>query len=40
MKMKVYFLNSIISILLITLIISGIIPSIASALDGHSYIGN
>jgi PGF-pre-PGF domain-containing protein len=34
MKMKVYFLNSIISIFLITLIIPGVVSCIASASDG------
>jgi PGF-pre-PGF domain-containing protein len=38
--MKFDFLNSIISILLITLIILGVIPSMAFALEVHSDIGN
>ena len=35
-KMKVYFLNSIIFIFLIPLVIPGIVPGMASALDVNS----
>jgi len=39
-KTKANFLNFIITISLITLIILGIIPGMASALDRHSHFGN